>query len=32
MLKALPVDWDYTVTYGIIYSHNPNTTIQRFIE
>lgn len=32
MLKALPVDWDYTVPYGIIYSLNPDTTIQRFIE
>lgn len=32
MLKALPVEWDYTVPYGILYSLDPDAAVERFID
>ena len=30
-LVTLPVDWDYTVPYGILYAKAPSEVISRFV-
>lgn len=32
LLKIIPVDWPYTLQYGIFHSPNPTKTVQRFLE
>ena len=31
LLKILPVEWDYKVPYGLLYSPAPSKTVQRFL-
>lgn len=32
LLKNLPVEWDYTIPYGLLHSPKPSPTVQRFLE
>lgn len=31
LLKVIPVDWKYTIPYGILYSQEPSTLVKRFL-
>ena len=31
-LKALPVDWNYTIPYGLLHSPRPTPTVRRFLK
>ena len=31
-LVSIPVDWDYTISYGLLYSLNPTGDVRRFVE
>jgi DNA-binding transcriptional LysR family regulator len=31
LIKILPVEWDFTVPFGILHSPNPSTTVQGFL-
>lgn len=31
LLTTLPVDWDYTMPYGLIYSKNPSKELLQFL-
>lgn len=31
-LVTLPVDWDYTITYGLLYALDPPEDVRRFVE
>jgi hypothetical protein len=32
LLKTIPVDWDYTIPFGLLYSPTPSETVQRFLD
>lgn len=32
MLKLIPVDWDYTVSFGLLHAPKPSDTVQRFLD
>lgn len=32
MLKTLPVEWDYTIPYGLLHSPTPSPTVQSFLD
>ena len=32
LLKILPVEWDYTVPYGLLHSQNPSLLIKKFLD
>lgn len=32
LLKVLPVDWDYTIPFGLLHSPNPSPTVKRFLD
>lgn len=32
LLKTIPVDWDYTIPFGLLHSPSPSGTIQRFLD
>ena len=32
MLKVIPVDWDYKIPFGVLYSNEPSPTVERFLE
>lgn len=32
LLKTIPVDWDYTIPYGLLHAPEPSPTVQRFLE
>ncbi|WP_024345908.1 LysR family transcriptional regulator [Lacrimispora indolis] len=32
LLKVLPVDWNYTIPFGLLHSPNPSKTVKRFLE
>lgn len=32
LLKLLPVDWNYSIPYGILHSPTPSPTVQRFLD
>lgn len=32
LLKILPVDWDYTIPFGLLHSLNPSQTVQQFLQ
>ena len=32
LLKTLPVDWDYSIPYGLLYSPSPSPTVERFLQ
>ena len=32
LLKVLPVDWDYKVSFGLLHSPNPSPAVQRLLE
>ena len=32
MLKVIPVEWKYTIPYGILYSPEPSKLVQRFLK
>lgn len=32
LLKILPVEWDYTVPYGLLHSQNPSLLIKEFLD
>ena len=31
LLKTLPVDWNYTIPFGLFYSPRPSATVKRFL-
>ena len=31
LLKVIPVDWKYTIPYGILYSQEPSPLVKRFL-
>lgn len=32
LLKILPVDWDYTIPFGLLHSPTPSDTVARFLQ
>ncbi|MDU4735690.1 MAG: hypothetical protein E6X95_16020 [Thomasclavelia ramosa] len=32
MLKMIPVEWDYSIPFGIMYSPQPNNEVKLFID
>ena len=32
LLKVLPVEWDYSIPYGILHSPEPSPIVQRFLD
>ena len=32
LLKTLPVDWDYTIPFGLLHSPEPSSTVDRFLD
>lgn len=32
LLKVIPVDWDYSIPYGILHSKEPSPAVQRFLD
>ncbi|MGN0982101.1 MAG: LysR family transcriptional regulator, partial [Candidatus Limivicinus sp.] len=32
LLKILPVDWSYTIPFGILHAPEPSKAVQRFLE
>lgn len=32
LLKILPVDWDYTIPFGLLHAPDPSPTVARFLE
>ena len=32
LLKCIPVEWDYSIPYGILHSPNPSPVVRRFLE
>ncbi len=32
MLKVIPVDWDYKIPFGVLYSNEPSPTVERFLQ
>ncbi len=32
LLKVLPIDWNYTIPFGLLHSPNPSKTVKRFLE
>ena len=32
LLKILPVDWNYTIPFGILHAPEPSKTVQRFLQ
>ena len=32
LLKILPVDWDYTLPFGLLHAPEPTPTVARFLE
>lgn len=32
MLKTLPVEWDYTIPYGLLHSPTPSPIVQSFLD
>ena len=31
LLKIIPVDWDYTIPFGLLHSPKPSATVKRFL-
>lgn len=32
LLKILPVEWDYTIPFGVLHSPHPSETVKRFLK
>lgn len=32
LLKILPVDWNYTIPYGLLHSHQPSPVVKKFLQ
>ena len=32
LIKIIPIDWDYIIPFGILYSPNPSERVNRFID
>ena len=32
LLKTIPVDWDYTIPFGLLHSPKPSATVKRFLK
>ncbi|MGN0777763.1 MAG: LysR family transcriptional regulator [Aristaeellaceae bacterium] len=32
LLRVIPVEWDYSIPYGILHSPSPSPTVQRFLQ
>lgn len=32
LLKTIPVDWSYTIPYGLLHSPRPTPTVRRFLK
>lgn len=32
LLKVIPVEWDHSIPYGLLYSREPSDTVRRFLE
>lgn len=31
LLKVIPVDWEYSIPYGLLHSHTPSATVKKFL-
>lgn len=31
LLKVIPVEWEHSIPYGLLYSKQPSKTVQRFL-
>ncbi len=31
LLKSIPMEWDYSIPFGILHSPNPSPVVQRFL-
>ena len=31
-MKVIPVEWDYSIPYGILHSPEPTPNVQRFLD
>lgn len=31
LIKVIPVEWDHTIPYGLLYSRTPSKTVERFL-
>lgn len=31
LLKVIPVEWDYSIPYGLLHSHTPSETVKQFL-
>ena len=32
MLKVIPVEWDHSIPFGVLYSNEPSHTVERFLQ
>lgn len=32
MLKVIPVEWEYSIPFGVLYSNEPSRTVERFLQ
>ena len=32
LLKTIPVDWGYTIPYGLLHAPKPSPTVRRFLD
>ncbi len=32
LLKVIPVDWDFSIPFGLLHSHEPSKTVNRFLK
>lgn len=32
MLKVIPVEWEYSIPFGVLYSNKPSHTVERFLQ
>lgn len=31
LLKVIPVEWEYSIPYGLLHSHTPSPTVKKFL-
>lgn len=31
LLKVIPVEWNYSIPYGLLHSHTPSETVKQFL-
>ena len=32
LLKVIPVEWDYSIPFGVMHSPNPSPVVRRFLD